>query len=179
MSLRRNLRELQFRKFRLVLGILILLLGNQLSHADEIKSGFEAQIEGAYQGKVDGAGVLVFLANAGFDKQGYYFLADGQGIRPHGLTFILPRELALGRHELTSPSPFDKGNVPSVRVDRDTGNATISSGNNTSGFILLNAFPIETSELSGSNVVGKFEFQTEDQDEKIIKVKGEFSFRVR
>ena len=179
MSLRPNLSRLRFRTSRLALGFVALLLGSHFSQADEIKRGFEARIEGAYEGQVSGAGVLVFLANAGFDKQGYYFLADGRGIRPHGVTFILPRGLATGRYELTSTSPFDIGTVPSVRVDRDIGNATISSEKNTSGIIVLNAFPIDTSELSGSNVAGNFEFQTEDRDGQTVMVKGVFSFRVQ
>ena len=179
MSLRPNLSRLQFRTSRLALGFVVLLLGNQFSQAGEIKPEFEALIEGAYEGQVSGPGALVFLENAGFDKKGYYFLADGRGIRPHGVTFILPRGLTTGRHELTSSSPFDIGTVPSVRVDRDTGNATFSSEENTSGFIVLNAFPIDTSELSGSNVAGNFEFQTEDRNGQTIKVKGAFSFRVQ
>ena len=179
MSLLLNLRRLQFKTLCLVLGFVVLLQGGQSSQADETSPGFEAQIEGAYEGKVSGTGVLVFLANAGFDKRGYYFLADGRGIRPHGVTFILPLGLATGRHELTSPSPFDIGNVPSVRVDRDTGNATVSSEKNTSGFITLNAFPIDKTELSGSNVAGNFEFQTEDRDGQTVKVKGTFSFQVK
>ena len=179
MSLRPNLRRLQFRALRLALGFLVLSLGGHSSQADETNSGFEARIEGAYEGQVSGTGVLVFLANAGFDKQGYYFLADGRGIRPHGVTFILPLGLATGRHELTSPSPFDIGTVPSVRVDRDTGNTTVSSEKNTSGFITLNAFPIDKTELAGSNVAGNFEFQTKDRDGQTVKVKGTFLFQVK
>ncbi len=179
MTLPPNLRNLQFRTLCLALGFLVLSLSSQPSQADETKPGFEARIEGAYEGQVSETGVLGFLANAGFDKKGYYFLADGRGVRPHGVTFILPLGLTTGRHELTSPSPFDLGSVPSVRVDRDTGNATVSSEKNTSGFITLNTFPRDTTELSGSKVAGNFEFQTNDKDGQTIKVKGAFLFQVK
>ncbi|NNF79376.1 MAG: hypothetical protein HKN05_15225 [Rhizobiales bacterium] len=159
--------------------MLALFLGVQSAHADETASGFKAQIEGAYEGEVSGGGVLVFLANAGFDKKGSYFLADGRGIRPHGVTFVLPRNVAIGRHELTSPSPFDLGSVPSVRVDRDMGNATVSADKNTTGFLTLTAFPDDKTALSGATVSGQFEFQTEGRDGQAITVKGAFSFQAK
>jgi hypothetical protein len=141
--------------------------------------GFEAVITGSYEGKVSGNGVLVLLPEAGFEKQGYFFLADGQGIRPYGVTFILPRGLAPGKHILESPSPFNIGTVPSVRVDRDMGDSTLYADKNTSGFVDLIAFPNDERKLSGSDVVGSFEFQTEDLKGQEITVKGKFSFKVK
>ncbi len=88
--------------------------------------GFEAVITGSYEGEVSGTGVLVLLPEAGFEKQGYFFLSDGQGIRPHGVTFVLPRGLTPGNHILESPSPLDVGTVLSVRVDKDMGNSVLS-----------------------------------------------------
>jgi hypothetical protein len=140
--------------------------------------GFEAAITGSYEGKVSGIGVLVFLPDAGFEKQGYFFLADGQGIRPHGVTFVLPRGIAPGKHKLESPSPLDIGTVLSVRVDRDMGNSTLSSEKNTSGVLDLIAFPADENKLSGSDVAGSFEFETEDLGGQKITVKGNFSFKV-
>ncbi|MCP5082777.1 MAG: hypothetical protein GY948_13910 [Alphaproteobacteria bacterium] len=179
MSLRPNLLRPARRTLHLALAALVLFLGVQSSGADETPSGFKAQIDGAYEGQVSGSGVLVFLANAGFEKKGYYFLADGRGIRPHGVTFGLPHGVASGRHELTSPSPFDLGSVPSVRVDRDMGNATVSSEKNTSGSLTLTTFPADKASLSGSKVAGHFEFQTEGRDGQTIKVSGAFSFQVK
>ena len=179
MSLRSELRRLHFRSFCLTVCFLALFPGVQSLQANETTPGFNAQIVGAYDGQVSGAGVLVFVANSGFDKKGLYFLADGRGIRPHGVTFILPRELATGRHELSSPTPFELGSVPSVRVDRDTGKATVSSEKNTSGFLTLIAFPSDKTDLSGSSVAGNFEFQTEDRDGQKIRVKGTFLFQVK
>lgn len=141
-------------------------------------AGFEAAITGAYQGEASGAGVLEFLPEAGFEHQGYFFLSDGQGIRPHGVTFVLPRELGPGKHRLESPSPLDIGTVPSVRVDRDMGQSVLSSETNTSGFLDLVAFPDDENSLSGSDVVGSFEFETEDPQGRKIGVKGKFSFKV-
>jgi hypothetical protein len=139
-------------------------------------SGFSAVISGAYEGAVSGKGTLQFLANAGFNRQGYFFLADGRGIRPHGITFILPRGLSAGKHDLKNPSPLEIGTVPSVRVDRDLGNATVSSQSNTVGFLHLQSFPPGGKQMNGSSVSGNFEFTTEDSKGKKIVVRGQFDF---
>ena len=141
--------------------------------------GFEAVITGSYEGEVSGIGVLMLLPEGGFENQGYFFLSDGQGIRPHGVTFVLPRGLAPGKHRLESPSPLSIGTVPSVRVDRDMGDSVLSSEKNTSGFLDLIAFPDDENKLSGSVVTGSFEFDTEDLKGQSITVKGKFSFKVR
>lgn len=141
--------------------------------------GFEALIEGSYRARVSGRGVLVLLPEAGFEKQGYFFLADGQGIRPHGVTFVLPRGLAPGKHKLASPSPLAIGTMPSVRVDREMGNSVLSSEKNTSGFLDLIVFPDDESKLNGSDVAGSFELETEDLEGLKITVKGTFSFKVK
>ena len=119
--------------------------------------GFEAVIAGAYDGEVRGPGVLLLLPDAGFDRQGYFFLADGQGLRPHGITLVLPRELAPGTYALESPSPLALGTVPSVRVDRDTGDAIVSADRNTTGTLELAAFPADEAGVSGAEVRGGFE----------------------
>lgn len=141
--------------------------------------GFEAVITGTYDGEAFGNGVLVLLPDAGFEKQGYFFLSDGQGIRPHGVTFVLPRGLTTGKHTLESPSPFDVGMVLSVRVDKDMGDSVLSSEKNTSGFLDLIAFPDDENNLSGSDVTGSFEFETEDPKGQKITVKGTFSFKAK
>ncbi len=141
--------------------------------------GFEAIISGAYDGEVSGTGVLMLLPEAGFEHQGYFFVADGQGIRAHGLTFVLPRGIAPGKHTLESPAPLDIGTAPSVRVDRDMGDSVLSSQLNTSGFLDLIAFPHSENQLSGSDVAGSFEFDTEDLRGRRISVSGRFSFTVK
>lgn len=138
--------------------------------------GFEAEITRAYAGNVAGPGVLVFLPDGGFEGQGYFFIADGQGIRPNGVTFILPLGLTPGRHVLTSPSPFDIGTVPSVRVDRDLGDSVASYENNTSGFIDLALFPDDATSFGGASVEGSFSFETETREGELIAVTGSFSF---
>jgi len=140
------------------------------------EAGLAAIISGAYEGEVSGVGVLKFLPEAGFDKQGYVFLADGQGIRSHGVTFVLPRGLAPGKHALESPSPLNLGTVPSVRVDRDMGDAVRSSDRNTSGTLDLSSYPDDEQDPAGSEVAGRFEFETEDPNGQRITVKGSFSF---
>lgn len=154
----------------------------KVANPDEAKmadAGFEAVISGAYDGTVSGSGVLVLLANAGANKKGYLFLADGQGIRPHGITFVLPRGLAPGKHRLTSPSAFEIESVPSVRVDRDLNNATVSAQRNTSGYLELSAYPEDDRNLAGAQVSGRFEFQTEDAKGGTLQVTGSFSFKVK
>ena len=142
-------------------------------------AGFEAVITGSYEGEVSGPGVLVLLPEAGFEKRGYFFLSDGQGIRPHGVTFVLPRGLATGKHALESPSPLDIGTVLSVRVDRDMGDSVLSFETNTSGFLDLTAMPDDETSVSGSEVTGSFEFETEDRTGEKITVKGTFSFKAK
>ncbi len=153
--------------------------GKSPRSSDTKSAGFDAAITGAYEGAVSGGGVLVLLPQAGFNKQGYFFLADGRGIRPHGVTFALPRGLAPGKHQLNSPSALEIGTVPSVRVDRDMGDEVLSWGKNSTGFLDLTAFPDDESKLSGSLVAGSFEFETEDANGRKITVKGKFSFKTK
>lgn len=140
--------------------------------------GFEAAIKGSYEGRVSGRGVLMLLPEAGFDRKGYFFLADGQGVRAHGITFVLPRGLVPGTYKLASPSPLKIGTVPSVRVDRDIGNSVVSADKNTSGSLELTAFPADERKLRGSEVTGNFEFKTENLKGGEITVRGSFSFKV-
>jgi hypothetical protein len=178
-----NLRLIKWTNVLWVACLLISLvvwppgaLAEKASSGKSSASGFSADISGAYEGTVSGKGTLQFLANAGLDRQGYFFLADGRGIRPHGITFILPRGLSAGRHELKNPSPLEIGTVSSVRVDRDQGNATVSSQSNTVGFLHLQSFPPQGKQLQGSSVSGNFEFTTEDSKGKKIVVRGQFDF---
>lgn len=138
---------------------------------------FQATITGAYEAEVSGKGVLVFLPDAGFEKQGYFFLADGQGVRPHGVTFILPRGITSGKYPLESLLPLAIGTVPSVRVDRDQGDSVTSADKNISGFLELDAFPTKEQKLSGSELKGSFEFETAYSNGETIKVMGDFSFK--
>jgi hypothetical protein len=178
-----NQRNIKWIKCLLVMCLLLssatLPAGAWAGDAASDKSsagGFSAVISGAYEGKVSGKGTVQFLANAGFDRQGYFFLADGRGLRPHGMTFVIPRGLPTGKHELQNPSPLDIGRVLSVRVDRDLGNATVSSQSNTLGFLHLRSFPANEKKLKGASVSGNFEFATEDSKGKKITVRGDFDF---
>jgi hypothetical protein len=175
-----------FRTLSLVCAVLILPACDEPSSQAESPErsntkdiGFEAVITGSYEGEASGSGVLMLLPEAGFENQGYFFLSDGQGIRDHGVTFVLPRNLAPGKYNLESPSPLDIGTVPSVRVDRDLGDSTLSSDKNTSGFLNLITFPDDENSLSGSDVTGSFEFETEDLNSQKITVKGKFAFKVK
>ena len=140
--------------------------------------GFEARITGAYEGDVAGPGVLLFLPDAGFERQGYFFIADAQGLRPNGVTLVLPPGLTPGRHVLESPAPLDIGTVPSVRVDRDMGTSITSFQERTAGFVDLTEFPDDPQNLTGALVSGSFEFETDGPEGQMIVVGGEFSFEV-
>jgi hypothetical protein len=166
----------------LLLVSLVLVPPSSARNAEPSKAqntGFEAVIEGAYSGNVAGAGVLKFLPQGGVHKQGYYFLADGQGVRAHGVTFVLPPGARVGKRELASPSPFEIGTVASVRVDRDMGNSVVSAQDNSTGCLDLTAFPDDARRSPGSQVAGRFEFETEDRNGRKIMVKGTFSFKVK
>lgn len=139
--------------------------------------GFEAVVTGAFDGRVTGKGVLKLLPTAGFHRQGYYFLADGRGVRPVGVTFVLPRGVVPGKYALTSPSPLAIGTVASVRLDRDLGKSVLSFQRNTSGFLILTAFPGDKAGSGASEVTGSFAFETEDAKGKRVSVKGRFSFK--
>ena len=164
-------------------ALLILCAANegfaQSDTSTSTDAGFKAVIAGSYEGAATGSGVLMLLPDAGFTKQGYFFLADGRGLRPHGVTFILPRGISPGHHELTSPSPLKIGTVPSVRVDRDTGVAIVAADRNISGFLELTVFPSDQSKLVGSDVAGRFEFVAEDAEGRKIDVTGTFSFKAK
>ena len=100
----------------------------------------------------------------------------GRGIRPHGITFIVPRGLSVCKYELKNPSPLEIGQVLSVRVDRDLNNATVSSQSNTLGFLQLQSFSSEETKLKDNTIAGKFEFTTEDSKGKKITVRCKFNF---
>lgn len=135
-------------------------------------AGFSATVTGAVEGRVSGGGVLHFIESGRHDGEGYYFLADGRGLRDYGVTFTLPAGVRTGRHALKSPHPLDAGSVPSVRVDHDDGDNTLSWEQNTTGALNLSTFPQDGVGL----VEGDFEFQTENANGEIVRVRGSFSF---
>jgi hypothetical protein len=59
------------------------------------------------------------------------------------------------------------------------GDAVLSSGRNTTGFLDLTAYADDENKLSGSLVAGKFEFETADPNGRKITVKGTFSFKAK
>lgn len=147
--------------------------------AQDEEAGFTARIGGAYEARISAPGVLVYLPTGGFERKGDYFLADAQGLRPYGITFVLPRDIGPGRHELKNPTPFELGTVVSVRVDRDTGEAVVSADRNTTGFLMLDSFPEGEKKPNGEEVSGSFSFATEDVDGERIAAEGSFSFAYR
>jgi hypothetical protein len=59
------------------------------------------------------------------------------------------------------------------------GDSVLSFETNTSGFLDLTAMPDDETSVSGSEVAGSFEFETEDRTGEKITVKGTFSFKAK
>lgn len=156
-----------------------LAAGSTGAEAEQAEAGFTARIGGAYEARISAPGVLVHLPFGGSERKGYYFLADAQGVRPHGITFVLPPDIGSGRHELQNPTPFELGTVVSVRVDRDIDGAVVAADRNTSGHLILDGFPDGATEPNGAVVSGSFAFETEFPDGARIEAEGEFSFAYR
>lgn len=161
-----------------VLATWLGLAGGAAGAEDE-EAGFTARIGGAQEARISAPGVLVHLPSGGWEQKGYYFLADAQGVRPHGITFVLPPDIRPGRHELQNPTPFELGTVVSVRVDRDIDGRVVSAQKNTSGHLILDSFPEGALQPNGAAVSGSFAFETEFPDGERIEAAGEFSFAYR
>jgi len=155
------------------------MLGPADAAAEPAAEGFAARIGGAYEARISGPGVLVHLPSAGWERKGYFFLADAQGARPHGVTFVLPPGIGAGRHALQNPSPFEVGTVVSVRVDREIDGAVVAADGNASGHLVLDSFPDGATEPDGAPVSGRFAFETEFPNGERVEVEGEFSFAYR
>lgn len=136
-------------------------------------AAFEARIDGGYEAGIEGPGAYVRVPGSSFAPQGYWFLADDRGDRPHGVTFVLPVGIEEGRHELQDPQPFEMGTVPSVRIDRLAGNTVLSSTGPTEGWIELDAIP---EDVRGGPLTGRFSFETVMPERGPVTVEGRFDF---
>ncbi len=103
-------------------------------------------------------------------RSSYVLVCDEDGM-------VVPPENLVGRR---NRGVSDRDWIPSLaRVDRDMGISALSSEKNTSGFLNLIAFPDDENSLSGSDVTGSFEFETEDLKSQKVTVKGKFCFKVK
>lgn len=163
----------------MLVASVMLAPGAAGAEGEEAQAGFTARIGGAYEAEITGPGVLVYLPTGGWERKGAYFVADAQGVRPHGITFVLPADIGPGRHELQNPTPFELGTVVSVRVDRDVDGTVVSAQRDTSGYLDLDSFPDGAKEPNGAAVSASFAFETEFTDGARIGAEGAFSFSYR
>lgn len=169
-----------------VLMSLIPTVGLLISGCDDPEpsrvgtGNFEAEVSGAVTGRVLGPGLARFLppSEANFGSiPGYFFVADGAGVRELGITFTIPANTEPGVYRLESAPPMEVGTAFEVRVDRSVGNRTESFEANTEGTIRLDAFPEDGSSLEGHPIRGSFDFSTQDRTGREVTVRGSFEFR--
>jgi len=134
---------------------------------------FAGEISGEFNGKVAGEGVLQRLPDGGYDDQGYFFLADDDGERDLGVTFVLPNNVAPGHHPIASAAPAEQGKVFSVRIDRDMGTTLHSMEKNAEGFLDIVRFPQDGGQ---GPVTGTYDVTVEDSEGKSVRVTGVFDF---
>lgn len=147
-------------------------------HAAATASNFVAEVSGSITGQVSGPGLIRFIppSDTGFGpRPGYFFVADDSGVRDLGITFTIPANTQPGTYQLVSAHPMDSGKFE-VRVDRSVGNRTQSFQLNTQGMITLEAFPNDGIKVTGSRVIGNFDFSTQDPNGREITAKGTFDF---
>ena len=138
-----------------------------------------AELSGSASGRVTGSGVLTYFpasASVVGERPGFWFIADGTGERPLGLTIVVPDNTEPGDYELTSPHPMEMGTKFELRVDQTKGNRVVSYNKNTSGTLTLDSFPKDHESLSETEVMGRFSFSTENTDGDVVSGTGSFQF---
>jgi hypothetical protein len=160
-----------------ILGALALLCVAAACEDDSAKSGlgtlFAGEVSGEFTGKVLGDGVLKRQSDGGPDGQGFFYLADDEGARDLGVTFVLPNNVAPGHHQVASAAPAEQGKVFSVRIDRDLGSTLHSMEKNAEGYLDIVRFPAAGEK---GPVTGTYDVMVEDADGKSVRVTGVFDF---
>lgn len=163
-------------KFR-IFAALTLLSVVAACDDDSAKSGlgtmFAGEVSGEFTGKVVGDGVLKRQNSGGTDGQGYFYLADDEGERDLGVTFVLPNNVAPGHHPIASAGDSETGKVFSVRIDRDMGSTLHSMEKNAEGYLDIVRFPGDGGK---GPVTGTYDVTVEDADGKAVRVTGVFDF---
>ena len=154
-------------------------IGTQEARQLAGEANFSAEVSGAVEGGVAGPGIVQFVppAVAGpRSEDGYFFIADHTGVRDLGITFTIPSGARPDTHALITAAPLEVGEHFEVRVDHSVGNRTDSFELNTRGSLILDAFPVNGSNLAGNRVAGSFEFVTEDSQGRQVSASGRFDF---
>lgn len=147
--------------------------------------GFTANVSGAVNAEVSGAGIVTYLGPKERDivtgsRPGYFLIAnintDLTGERGFTITFRIPDEAQPGNHNLMTPDPRKVGENFDVRVERVEEGKLISYQTNTDGTITLNNFSPDRTYPDISNITGTFQFVTENSEGERISANGTFDF---
>ncbi len=147
--------------------------------------GFTANVSGAVNAEVSGAGIVTYLGPKERDivtgsRPGYFLMAnlnsDVMGERGFTITFRIPAEAQPGNHNLVTPDPLKVGENFDVRVERVEEGKLISYETNTDGTITLNNFSPDRTYPDISNITGTFQFVTENSEGDRISANGTFDF---
>jgi hypothetical protein len=160
-----------------IFAALALLSAVAACDDDSAKSGlgtlFAGEVSGEFTGKVVGDGVLKRQAAGDASGQGFFYLADNEGTRDLGVTFVLPNNVAPGHHPIASAGDAEKGKVFSVRIDRDLGSTLHSMEKNAEGYLDIVRFPTDGGK---GPVTGTYDVTVEDAEGKAVRVTGVFDF---
>jgi len=147
--------------------------------------GFTANVSGAINAEVSGAGIVTYLGPKDRDivtgsRPGYFLMAnlnsDVMGERGFTITFRIPAEAQPGNHNLVTSDPLKVGENFDVRVERVEEGKLISYETNTDGTITLNNFSPDRTYPDISNITGTFQFVTENSEGDRISANGTFDF---
>lgn len=150
--------------------------------------GFTANVSGAVNAEVSGAGIVTYLGPKERDivtgsRPGYFLMAnlnsDVMGERGFTITFRIPAEAQPGNHNLVTSDPLKVGENFDVRVERVEEGKLISYETNTDGTITLNNFSPDRTYPDISNITGTFQFVTENSEGDRISANGTFDFPFR
>jgi hypothetical protein len=149
------------------------------------RPGFTANVSGAVNAEVSGAGIVTYLGPQKRDmvtgnRPGYFLIAnintDLTGERGFTITFRIPDQAQPGNHNLVTPDPLKVGENFDVRVERVEEGKLISYETNTDGTITLNNFSPDRTYPDISNITGTFQFVTENSEGDKISANGTFDF---
>lgn len=139
--------------------------------------GFEAQVSGEVAGRIEGPGIIRFVApqsSPAGERSGYHFVADNAGVRDLGVTLILPRGTQPGTYRLETSNPMDVGSSYGVRVDHSVGARTRSFQHATQGSITIERFSGSEAGNGEASGKGRFAFTVEDREGRSLAVEGRF-----
>ena len=147
--------------------------------------GFTANVSGAVNAEVSGAGIVTYLGPKERDivtgsRPGYFLMAnlntDVMEERGFPITFRIPAEAQPGNHNLVTPDPLKVGEKFDVRVETLEEGKLIAYQTNTEGTITLDNFSPDRTFPSTSNITGTFQFVTENNVGERISANGTFDF---